>query len=341
MRVLHVVECYEGGVGRAVDTLVAVTPEIEHHLLHAGGSTPGAAPPWSSTSRLPEGFRSRLRATREQIHALRPDVVHAHSSWAGVYTRLIAPEVPVVYQPHCYKFADDALPSWRRGFYRAAESMLARRTSVVAAVSESELRLARALRPGTRATLLPNAPVVELTDDDHDATTRQVATAGRISPQKGPDRFVAVARECRSAGVDANFVWIGDGDRGSREQLEDVGIRVTGWLAPTALQEELDHTSVYLHTARYEGFPLSVLDAAARHVPMVLRDIPAFEGSGLAVVPDRALATRVAMLLDDAAARRRSVAEGSAVVSTMNRTSLAARARAVYDDLVPSLRRVA
>jgi glycosyltransferase involved in cell wall biosynthesis len=342
VRVLHVVECYGGGVGRAVDTLVAVTPEIEHHLLYAGDFVP-PADRWATAVRLPSGLAARVRATRVRADALAVDVVHAHSSWAGVYARARRSPVPVVYQPHCFSFVDPTLPPSRRATRWAAEAVLARHSAAVAVVSAQESWLARALGGHAAVQMVPNAPVVEISDarEAPSSRARRVATAGRICPQKAPDLFAQVVRECDRRGAGAEFVWIGDGDAAGRRALEEAGVRVTGWVSRAALQAELDESSVYLHTATYEGFPLSVLDAAARRIPMVLRAIPAFAGSGLTTVPADALPDRVGALLDDEREREAAVAEGARLVARMNGRSLAVAARRLYDRLAPAVARTA
>src|SRR5690606_2304399 len=60
--------------------------------------------------------------------------------------------------------------------------------------------------------------------------------------------------------------------------------------------------SLYLHTAAYEGFPLAVLEAAAFGLPIVVRDISAFDEVDLVRGKDeRECAAYLLRLLSDAA----------------------------------------
>ena len=82
-----------------------------------------------------------VRVLRDQFHALRPDVIHTHQSKAGVLGRLAAGAVPdalVVHGIHIIPF--DGVGSTKRAFYVAAERLMARRTDVFIAVSESVAR---------------------------------------------------------------------------------------------------------------------------------------------------------------------------------------------------------
>ncbi|WP_043496649.1 glycosyltransferase [Georgenia sp. SUBG003] len=109
-RVLHVVESYGGGVASAIDAYVAATPELEHHILRRRreGSLAGdaSAATFASVTDLPGGPQAVL-AVRRALAVVRPAVLHAHSSRAGVYARLAVRDgrhVRIVYTPHCFAF---------------------------------------------------------------------------------------------------------------------------------------------------------------------------------------------------------------------------------------------
>src|SRR5688500_621544 len=100
LRVLHVTECYSAGVRSSVDALARNLSDVEHLLAYAGGRDPDTA--FAEAIPLPALGLRRMLALRRLIGILQPDVVHAHSSWAGIYTRVIGAGRPVVYRRHCY-----------------------------------------------------------------------------------------------------------------------------------------------------------------------------------------------------------------------------------------------
>ena len=55
---------------------------------------------------------------------------------------------------------------------------------------------------------------------------------------------------------DLRAVWLGDGDPALRERLRAGGVEVTGWLPREATFARLGAADLYLHSARWEGFPL-------------------------------------------------------------------------------------
>lgn len=280
-RVLHVTECFAGGVKRAIEARVDATAQIEHHLLFSGDEDVSAATPWASVRALPTAPLQAVASVRAAVKQTRPDIVHAHSSWAGVYARMQRLPAPVVYEPHCFKFDDPSSSSMARWFYHRAEKMLAPRTAAFGTLSTYEARLTRSVAPGARAVRLENTPSVESVGVQVASGRRRhaVVMVGRLTQQKDPAFFLRTVREVRRLDARLDAVWVGDGEERHRRMLERAGVEVTGWLGPDEVRARLVD-AVYVHTASYEGLPLSILDAAAADAPiaargiLALRDLP-------------------------------------------------------------------
>jgi glycosyltransferase involved in cell wall biosynthesis len=334
-RVLHVTECYAGGVSRAILAAINLTPDVEHHLLWSGDESPPADGRFTTMTSLPKALPSAVRRVADVVQRLRPDVVHAHSSWAGVFTRARDLGTPVVYQPHCYKFADLGQPAVLRHAYRLAEKALASRASQTLVLSPHEDQLAKSLHRRAETVFLPNVATA-LPDPEHLATDfrcgRDVIMIGRLSRQKDPAFFAAVAHAVRARRPDVTFRWIGDGDAKERRRLVSAGVEVTGWLDGEELRRELAQPSLYLHSAHYEGFPLSVLDAAAFEHPLIARDIPALEGFAVPVAQTIAgVADLVVDALNGGPTYRRACDAARTVSSAMVPARQQEALRRVYD----------
>ncbi|PRY63674.1 glycosyltransferase involved in cell wall biosynthesis [Knoellia remsis] len=329
IRVLHVTECYSTGVSRAIRRLVSLRPDAEHHLLWTGDDDP-AADGFATCTPLPATPPARVRAVARVARDIDADVVHAHSSWAGVYARVAPLSAHVVYQPHGYKLTDPDLPPPLRAAYAVAERLLGARTDEVVALSPQETRLAARLSPQAVRQLIPN--VATLAGPVPAAPQPVVAMAGRVSAQKGPEFFAEVARRVTATVPEVRMVWIGSADD---ERLGDVltkaGVEITGWVDQRRLATLLSSASAYLHTAAYEGFPLSVLDAAVCDLPIIVRDIPAFEGTPLERVTDPAeAADTVLEVLARGPARERALAGARRLVARMSVDAQRAAAADLY-----------
>jgi glycosyltransferase involved in cell wall biosynthesis len=288
--VMHVIECWGGGVSSAVAGYIRATPMFDHWLLTSardgedtGVTLAGQVRGWL---RLPESHPARIRTIHHGYNLIRPDIVHAHSSYAGIYVRA-CPSIPadrIVYSPHCYAFERvDVVPPVRRMF-RIAESILARRTGVVAAASPREAALARMLRGRQQVVCVPHAVRVQPVIPAARPAEHEVAAiaVGRICRQKDPDFLAEASMEARRRGWPIRWEWIGDGDPAGRERLKSAGVHVAGWLPRDEVLRRLGQAHVYVHTALWEVAPtMAMLEAAAAGLPMVVRSLPDLAALGL------------------------------------------------------------
>lgn len=309
MRILHVTDCWLAGVATAITGWIAVTPGLDHVVLARGrrsaADQTAARPAAATWADLPWSSVDATRAIGAAIDWYRPDVVHAHSSRAGVAVRL-RPAPAIAYSPHGFGFLrTDLARPWRTAI-RAVEQGLARRRQVVVACGEQECTLAHGLGAHHVVTVpyaLPaGGPTVGAGGP---ASTRPtVAFMGRICPQKGVGFAVeTAARLCGDAAA-IDVVWIGGGDAALTAQLRAAGVEVTGWLDRGRAVDRLTAADVYVHTAAWEGCPLTVLEALQAGVPVVARALPALDGLPVVQRPDPAsVAAAVAGLLVEATAQ--------------------------------------
>jgi glycosyltransferase involved in cell wall biosynthesis len=231
---------------------------------------------------LPSPSQGVLRYARLlRVELLRclvdPEVVavHLHSSRAGFVGRLALlgtrMRVPVFYSPHGLAMLDRRY--WLPGVcYAGLERLAARTRCTLVGCSRSEATLLTRLgrRP---ARVLENA-----VDDEFFAIARReakpplVLCIGRVCRQKAPERFADVAARFHIAEVSARFVWVGGGDAAGEACLRAAGVEVTGWVGRDEVRRWLEEASVYVQTSRWEGMPLSVLQALAAGVPCVVND---------------------------------------------------------------------
>ncbi|WP_153100376.1 glycosyltransferase family 4 protein [Paraburkholderia hayleyella] len=231
------------------------------------------------------GWRD-ARSFMQVLHCLRrirPDIVHSHSSKAGVLGRLCPGSWQNVYTPHAVYTLNPYLPRFQRSFYGAIEALLGRfRSNRIVAVSEHEAQhLHRVLHiPSGRIATIPNgvdtAPLLPCDSARralglrHDAIV--VGFVGRLDFQKGVDRLAQIAQALEHRFADRlQFVVIGPGDFAAAAGLANGSIpknvRVPGAL--TDARRYFSAFDMLVLPSRYEGFPYVCLEAIAAGVPIV------------------------------------------------------------------------
>ncbi|MBA2472667.1 MAG: glycosyltransferase [Pseudonocardiales bacterium] len=287
------------------------------------------------------GETQRLRRLISQVD---PDVVHLHSSKAGLAGRLaVRGARPTLFQPHGWSWLA-ARGATARGAL-AWERLAARWTDVCVCVGEGEAAHARHRRVGTRHEVVRNgvdlanfAPAGEqarAAARDRLGIGRDVPLAvclGRITRQKGQDVLVTAWPQVREHCPAAQLCIVGDGDL--RPALRVDTQRGVRFVPPvTDPRPWYAAADVVVLPSRWEGLSLTLLEALASGCSVVVSDIPGLAdavstgvGARVPVGDSRAVAQALARRLTDADLR---AAEGHAA-------ALAARAfdaRRTYEQL--------
>lgn len=300
--VLHLVDRSTGGVPVAVRGYIDNSPAGFSHVVASPPVDGAPASVWNQgradrlVRHLPWDTGSPLRAVaslRRVLAQVRPDVVHAHSSFPGVYARVVRTGgARLVYTPHCFAFERRDIGRATRVAYRGVERVLRDRAALLAAAGPGEAVAAERLGYAReRVGVIPNVPSVHrrppaATAPDRSPRTLTVGMLGRWAPQKDPAAFIAVVRHLNDAlpGVKVRAKWIGGGE-GAIDAPAD--IEVTGWRTPEGVAAELAELDVYLHTAAWEAaVAIAVLDAVECGLPILARPIPAMPGLHLLLRTD-------------------------------------------------------
>lgn len=203
---------------------------------------------------------------------VKPDIIHLHSSKAGVIGRLglNGNKIPMFYTPHGYSFLMENYMPFKRIVFHRIEKICAKRpcTTISCSFSEHEetLKLTKRADYVNNGINIPqlNQIMDETEKVDHPFT---VYTLGRICYQKNPEMFNKIAKSM----PEVSFVWIGDGEM--RNQLTATNIKITGW------KERLDalklslNADVFLLTSRWEGLPISLLESMYMKKPCIVSDV--------------------------------------------------------------------
>jgi len=243
---------------------------------------------------------------RRLLDRLGPEVVHLHSSKAGLAGRLaVLGRRPTIFQPHLWSF--QSADGWLGEASAAWEAYASRWTDQLVCVSDDELAAGRDAGVTTPAEVVCNGVDTDrLRPLDRPAARRalgleqDVPTAvcvGRLVPLKGQDQLLAAWPSVLAEVPDARLVFVGDGPMAAR------------WRAlPVA--------------AQWHGHSDTVGDWYAAADVVVLPS----RAEGMALVPLEAMACGRSVVAFDVGGVRQSVAGGGAIVPAGD---VAALARAV------------
>jgi glycosyltransferase involved in cell wall biosynthesis len=277
MKVLHITEALGGGVQSAIRLYTEATPHLTHFVLgrERANEDTGELTSVSSVQLVP-GSKSRfLRTIRQHVRRIDPDVIHLHSSIAGIARVSRLGGRPVVYSPHCFAFERTDLPRVARAVIRSIERFLVTRTDCVFGVSPHEVVLAKQLGAGS-ALLVPNFVTGGQSYDRQPGVGTRVISTGRIGAQKDPAMYAEIARRLPHL----QFFWIGDGEPELKARLEGAGVHCLGWCSREDVDRYLRSADLYLHTGAWEAAPIAVAEAVATGLPVLSRSIESMASLG-------------------------------------------------------------
>ena len=264
-------------------------------------------------------------ALRRVIRAFRPQLVHTHSSKAGVLGRLaaFAEKVPIViHSVHGFGFGPhQSLPV--RTAFLAAERLVARGTTAFIAVSRENLE------QGVRLGLFPREKVQVIRSGidlaafagaaEGEAVRSRLGIAPEdpvvlqvscFKPQKAPERFVTMAALLAPRFPRARFLLVGDGELRSSVERLAAAYGVSGQLQLLGWRREVASlfaaADVVTLTSRFEGLPRVLVEARACGKPVVAMAVDGVvevvqEGVNGFLVPEgdvAGMASKVAWLLE-------------------------------------------
>lgn len=275
------------------------------------------------------------RGLVKRLIEIRPDVVHTHSSKAGIIGRWAARAagVPaVIHTIHGLAFTASTR-RWVNGCYRFLERKTAPISTRIVCVADSMRDQSLAVNIGrpeqyvtvysgmkTAAFLDPPVPAAEARrslglSDEHIA----VGTIARLFALKGHDDLLEIAPVLCAQIPNLRWLWIGDGILRTQfaSRIESMGLRdrfiLTGLVPPDKIPELAMAMDILVHPSRREGLARALPQGALAGKPVVTYDIDgAKEGvldgvSGFVLPPFDAtqLGVRIAQLAEDPALRER------------------------------------
>jgi glycosyltransferase involved in cell wall biosynthesis len=292
------------------------------------------------------------RALGRIVRRTRPDIIHLHSSKAGLAGRLaIRGRHPTVFQPHAWSFLAaggilaPATTAWER--------FATRWTDAIICVSADERRAGSDAGIRCRWHVVPNGvdpDAWSFTSREEAAAAREglglaggpvAACIGRLCPQKGQRDLVAAWAEVSRLVPTARLALVGSGpDASELAAMSGDTVILPGWRTDVA--RWIAAADVIVIPSRWEaGLSLAAMEAMARGRSVIATDVAGMreniDGAGEVVpigdIP--ALAAALARRLGDPQLARAEGVEGRRTIERrFDRSATASRVIAVYRDVL-------
>jgi glycosyltransferase involved in cell wall biosynthesis len=223
------------------------------------------------------------------------NLIHAHTAKAGLLTCIAAIGLPakIIYTGHVFGLSQSK-PFPLNILFARIERFLYRASTYSTVLSRTEYDdgIAKGLLDAQKTRVVSMSIdvkrflAVEIKDSEYvrkmfgiDPNAFVVGMIGRLTFQKDPESFVRAAALISSVVDGARFLWVGDGDL--REAMVQMATEhglsgkfiVTGQQNPEDMPKLISAIDLVLFTSRFEGLPLTILEAMALGKYIVSADV--------------------------------------------------------------------
>ena len=201
---------------------------------------------------------------RKVYNDFQPDVIHLHSSKAGLLGRLVLPKKKIVYTVHGYDSIRIANPR-----FRSIEYLMQYNCAAILGVSRYDVIKLRDDKIRRNVSFIYNG----IPDKGCDTNLRwdipirykkTILCVARVTPQKNLELFLKIAKLLPQYA----FVWIGNTEK-IDHQIENVFF--LGNIPAAAGYCSL--CDLFILTSNYEGLPMTIIEAMSCGKPIVASDV--------------------------------------------------------------------
>lgn len=277
MKILLIITLSELGGAQTVVVNLANKLSENHEVIVAAGEVDGKMFDFLSSDVKIERIPSLVRrisplnelktiiALRKIYKKYTPDIIHLHSSKAGLLGRLALPSKKIVYTVHGF---DSIRIAYRK--FLIIEKILQYKCAAIVGVSRyDETNLISEGIKNNVSTVYngiykPNHqefnPFEHLVNYKH-----KILCIARLSPQKNPYLFIEVAKKL----PDCAFVWIGNLSDPSFEFPENVFFLGN---IPNA-GSFTEYADLFMLPSNYEGLPMVIIESLSMGTPVIASDV--------------------------------------------------------------------
>jgi len=223
---------------------------------------------------------------RKLVKKEKPAIVHTHLFWPTVIARLSVPKkIPLITTIHAFIKTSIEYKNWHvrlldKLTYRFRKNMI---IGVAKGVTEEYFSLLK-LQPYKAYTLYTfvdtNRFNTESRQEKIASPVFKVVSVGALRQQKNYPWAIKAFEKLKDQNIELHIYGVGNLQSALQKTIDETGVKVILKGEVKNVEAIVPQYDLYLMTSSYEGFSLSVLEAMAMGMPLLLSDISSFREQG-------------------------------------------------------------
>lgn len=276
MKILHVGEYVNGGVATYLRTLLNGLKkynDIENYLLVSDYKSQKN---WGNITKKVFYYKYKrsifniflaIKQIHEVIEKVNPDIIHVHSTWAGLFVRLPylfrKRKAKIVYQSHGWAFLMDT-SNYKKNIYALVERILSIPTDKIINISNYEQNQAIKYGLNKNKMIMVYNGVEDKINKSNlklnwDRNKINLLFVGRLDRQKGLDLFLDVYNKMELDNVHLYVIGTSVLDSSLPQNTEYV--TYLGWVDNKDIDVYYQACDAVIMPSRWEGFGLVAIEA--------------------------------------------------------------------------------
>lgn len=276
MKILHVGEYVNGGVATYLRTLLSGLQkydDVENYLLISEYKSQHG---WENITKKVFYYKykrsiSNIFSAIKQIHAIikevNPDIIHVHSTWAGLFVRLPylfkKRKAKIIYQSHGWAFLMD-ISNYKKNIYALVEKILSISTDKIINISNYEQNQAIEYGLNKNKMIMIYNGIEDKINKSNlklnwDENKINLLFVGRLDRQKGLDLFLDVYDKIKLENI--HLYVIGTSILDDNLPKSTKYVTYLGWVDNKDIDAYYQACDAVIMPSRWEGFGLVAIEA--------------------------------------------------------------------------------
>ena len=219
---------------------------------------------------------------KKHLKQLNPDIVHCHSSKAGLLGRLAAKslDLAVVFTAHGWAFTDGISPK-KQQIYSTLERFLARISDHIITVSEYDRQHGFKYQVGTPELMqtihngVPDIRNVPIEKIELESIVKLIMVARFEDPKDQYFLICALSKLPKHLNWKIDFLGEGPNLQKCQElaRKEKLDSKIIFHGQSFKVKDFLNEADIFVLISNYEGFPLTILEAMSTSLPIIASDV--------------------------------------------------------------------
>lgn len=221
---------------------------------------------------------------RNIIKENKVDIVHSHLFWSTVVARLGTPKrIPLITTIHAFITASLEYRSWRMRMMEKLTYKLRKSTIVaVAKGALDEYFNFINIKPHKACSLYTFVDTAVFNEENtaienKNSATFKIISVGNLKEQKNHRFLLEAFKELKQENISLDIYGKGSLEPSLQKIIDEQQLKVTLKGQVKDIQQRIQEYDLFVMSSSYEGFALSVLEAMALRMPLLLSDIVSFK----------------------------------------------------------------